>query len=134
MRGWKVRRKQRRRRELRVEKEMRAPRESGLVSAGSDQDSSEETEREEEERGREEVHGGEEEGEGEEEEEEGEEEEGGDVRAADEGGQNETAVVVETSTSIKCCSGVSVFVQLQRPVDVQVCVWNGCVHSLGINS
>ena len=125
VKGWKMRRKQRRRRELRREKERRAPLEnhSDQMSSASEDESGEG------ERGVEEVEG-EEEGEG------GEEEEGEDSAGKYKESEEEREQrvvgrrkVLETVASPSVTAGRSVFVQLQRPVDVQVCIPHPLINS-----
>ena len=121
--GWKARRKQRRRRELRADKQLRAPRESNSQCDPGEVDLSTEEGGEVGEDGRgEEGRGGE--GGEEEEEEEGQGCSVGGRREAGVGNGSET-VAMETNTSARHAevpSNVShVFVQLDRPVEVQVC-------------
>ena len=120
--GWRVRRKRRRRRQLRAEKEVWSL--HNVSSAGNGEQEEDEENGEGEEGGmeveeeEEELRGQVEEAECKEQEEEEREEEERELLKVQEVGRGETAVVAVESVVEKC---VAVFVQLERPADVQVC-------------
>lgn len=122
--GWRVRRKRRRRRQLRPEKEVWSLHNVSSAGNGEQEEEGEEEngegeeggmEVEEEEEG---LRGQVEEAECKEQEEEEREEDERELLKVQEVGRGETAVVAVESVVEKC---VAVFVQLERPADVQVC-------------
>ena len=137
--GWKVRRKRRRRRQLRADKQLRASQEKSSVCDPGEVDSSTEEEEEEEDGGEMDLSteeeegegggGGGEEGEKEEEDERREELRGGEEEGGGRDGTGEAdrrkrseTVAMETNRATRHAEVRSrVFVQLDRPVKVQVC-------------